>query len=83
MYIFEFSSSLVLYVITQEHQNSATSLQWKKKKLTEKDREILQERSELCKGDTREGCLYGLLLRPRGAAKCTCTTYNQKLGMVL
>jgi hypothetical protein len=55
----------------------------KKKKLTEKDREILQERSELCKGDTREGCLYGLLLRPRGAAKCTCTTYNQKLGMVL
>jgi hypothetical protein len=55
----------------------------KKKKLTEKDREILQERSELCRGDTREGCLYGLLLRPRGAAKCTCTTYNQKLGMVL
>jgi hypothetical protein len=54
-----------------------------KKKLIEKDREILQERSELYRGDTREGCLYGPLLKPRGAAKCTCTTYNQKLGMML
>jgi len=55
---------------------------FKEKKNRDRQREILLQRSELCRGDTREMCLDGLLLGPGGAAKSTCTTYDQKLRMM-
>lgn len=48
----------------------------KNKKNRDRQREILLQRSELCRGDTREMCLDGLLLGPGGAAKSTeCTHF--------
>jgi len=55
---------------------------FQRKKNRDRQREILLQRSELCRGDTREMCLDGPLLGPGGAAKSTCTTYDQKLRMM-
>lgn len=49
---------------------------FKEKKNRDRQREILLQRSELCRGDTREMCFDGLLLGPGGAAKSTeCTHF--------